>query len=225
LKFVVAIDGTASSGKSTTARLLAKKLGVVYLDTGAMYRAVTYLLLNEDAIQASDGLLQKILLSSPLEFKILNRKLYVYLDGKLLKKELRSAEVDRWVSPVAERALVRAFLVAKQREIGKRRRLVCEGRDIGSVVFPDAVLKVFMSCSLDERARRRQKELEERGISRDIEEVKANLKQRDEVDSHRKISPLVHTPDAFYVETTKLTIAQQVELIEEEVRKRMKELK
>ncbi|MEA3311300.1 MAG: (d)CMP kinase [candidate division WOR-3 bacterium] len=221
MKFVVAIDGTASSGKSTTARLLAKKLGVAYLDTGAMYRAVTYLLLQEDALEASDRLLQKILLNSPLEFKIRNRKLCVYLDGKLLENELRTPEIDRWVSPVAKRALVRAFLVAKQREIGKRRRLVCEGRDIGSVVFPDAALKVFMGCFLDERARRRKKELEERGISRDIEEVKANLKQRDEVDSHRKLSPLTRTTDAFYVDTTHLTIEEQVALIEAEVRKRM----
>lgn len=221
LKFVVAIDGTASSGKSTTARLLAKKLGFTYMDTGAMYRAVAYLLLEKDALEASDGLLQKILLSSSLKFKIRNRKLYVYLDEKLLKKELRTPEVDRWVSPVAERASVRAFLVAKQRQLGRNRKLVCEGRDIGSVVFPDAGLKVFMSCDLAERARRRQRELEEGGILRDIEEVKANLKQRDEVDSRRKISPLIHTPDAFYVETTNLTIAQQVELIEEEVRKRM----
>jgi len=223
LKCVVAIDGTASSGKSTTARLLAKKLGVAYLDTGAMYRAVTYLLLQEDALEASDRLLQKVLLDAPLEFKIRNYKLYVYLNGKRLSDELRSTEVDRWVSPVAERALVRAFLVAKQRELGRNRKLVCEGRDIGSVVFPDAVLKVFMSCDLVERARRRQKELEERGISRNIEEVKANLAKRDDTDSHRKISPLLHTPDAFYVETTNLTIDQQVDIIYEEVMTRMGE--
>jgi len=221
LKFVVAIDGTASSGKSTTARLLAKKLGVAYLDTGAMYRAVTYLLLEKDALEASDRLLQKILLNSPLEFKIRNRKLCVCLDGKLLENELRTTEVDRWVSPVAERALVRAFLVAKQREIGHNRRLVCEGRDIGSVVFPDAALKVFMTCELEERTRRRKKELTEKGIERGFEEVKLNLQKRDEIDSTRKLSPLLHTPDAFYVETTNLTIAQQVELIEAEVRKRM----
>jgi cytidylate kinase len=225
LKFVIAIDGTASSGKSTTAKLLAKKLGFTHLDTGAMYRAVTYLLLKKDAVKADDKLLQKILLGVPLEFKLRSRKLHVYLDGKLLKKELRSPEVDRWVSPVAERPIVRAFLVAIQRMLGRNRKLVCEGRDIGSVVFPDAGLKIFMGCDLDERARRRQKELEEKGISRDIEKVKANLAKRDDIDSHRKVSPLVLTADAFYVETTNLTIDEQVELIEKEVHKRMKGLK
>lgn len=221
MKFVVAIDGTASSGKSTTARLLAEKLGVTYMDTGAMYRAVTYLLLQEDGLESSDGLLQKILLSSPLEFKILNRKLYVYLDGKLLENELRTPEVDRWVSPVAEHLSVRAFLVAKQREIGKGRKIVCEGRDIGSVVFPDAALKVFMTCELEERTRRRKKELTEKGIERGFEEVKLNLQKRDEIDSTRKLSPLTRTTDAFYVDTTHLTIEEQVALIEAEVRKRM----
>lgn len=225
MKFVIAIDGTASSGKSTTAKLLAKKLGFTHLDTGAMYRAVTYLLLKKKAVEADNKLLQKILLQFPLEFKLRNRKLYVYLGGKLLKEELRSPEVDRWVSPVAERPIVRAFLVAKQRKLGKRRRLVCEGRDIGSVVFPDADFKVFMGCELEERARRRQKELEENGILRDIEEVKANLAERDDIDSNRKISPLIHTTDAFYVETTHLTIEEQVEIIEEEVRERLGERK
>jgi cytidylate kinase len=221
LKFVVAIDGTASSGKSSTARLLAKKLGFSHLDTGAMYRAVTYLLLERKAVEADNKLLQKILLQAPLDFILKNKKLYVHLDGKLLKNELRSPQVDKWVSPVAEKAIVRAFLVAKQRQLGRNRKLVCEGRDIGSVVFPDAGLKVFMACSLDERARRRQKELEEKGISRTSDEVKANLARRDDIDSSRKISPLVNTPDAFFLETTNLTIDQQVDIIYQEVMTRM----
>lgn len=223
MKFVIAIDGTASSGKSTTAKLLARRLGFSHLDTGAMYRAVTFLLLARDAVQSKDGLLPDILLNSSLEFKIRNRKLYTYLDGKLLKEELRSPEVNRWVSPVATKPLVRAFLVAKQRQLGRNRKLVCEGRDIGSVVFPDAELKIFMGCSIEERARRRQKELNEMGIERSFEEVTANLSERDDIDSNRKISPLIHTPDAFYVETTNMSISEQVEIIEEEVRKRMGE--
>lgn len=225
MKFVVAIDGTASSGKSTTARLLAKKMGFTHLDTGAMYRAVTYLLLEKNAVEAADSELQTILLSSPLEFKIYNRSLYVYLDGKRLSDELRTPEVDRWVSPVSERAIVRAFLVAKQREIGRNRRLVCEGRDIGSVVFPDADLKVFMRCDLEERARRRQKELVEKGEELSEEEVRSGLARRDEIDSGRKISPLIRTPDALLVDTTNLTVDDQVDIIFKVVMARLGEEK
>ncbi len=221
MKFVIAIDGTASSGKSTTARLLAKKLGFTHLDTGAMYRAVTYLLLQKKAVEKADPLIGKVLLASPLQFKILRNSLHVYLDDKELHDELRTPVVDKWVSPVSERSIVRAYLVAKQREIGKNRRLVCEGRDIGSVVFPDADLKVFMSCDMDERSRRRRKELEEKGIPQTEEEVKTSLSRRDEIDSNRKLSPLTRTPDAFFVDTTNLSIEKQVELIEKEAAKRM----
>lgn len=225
MKFVVAIDGTASSGKSTTAKLLAKRLGFTHLDTGAMYRAVTFLLLKKDAVEAADERIKEILLSADLDFSLNNKKLYIHLDGKLLKEELRSPEVDKWVSPVAERPIVRVFLVARQRKLGANRKLVCEGRDIGSVVFPDAELKVFMACEVDERSRRRQAELAKKGVQQDFEEVRANLILRDQIDSTRKISPLVHTPDAFYVETTKLSIEQQVDIVEEEVRKRMETMK
>jgi len=223
LKFVVAIDGTASSGKSTTARLLAKKLGFTHLDTGAMYRAVTYLLLKKDAVEADDERLRRLLLSSPLEFKIRNRKLYIYLEGKLLSDELRTPEVDRWVSSVSERPVVRAFLVAKQRRIGARRKLVCEGRDIGSVVFPDADLKVFMSCELNERARRRRKELTDKGVEVELEEVRNGLANRDAIDSSRTLSPLTRTPDALFVDTTNLSIQQQVNIIYREVTARMED--
>lgn len=221
MKFVVAIDGTASSGKSTTAKLVAKKLGFTHLDTGAMYRAVTHWLILEDAVQADDRLLQKVLINAPIEFKLRNRKLYIYLRNRLLRAELRSPEVDQWVSPVAEKPAVRAFLVAKQRRMGARRRLVCEGRDIGSVVFPDADLKVFMCCDLEERARRRKRELEQKGICQDLGEVRENLINRDKIDSTRKLSPLICTPDALCVDTTELTINQQVQIVEAEVSKRM----
>jgi cytidylate kinase len=221
LKFVIAIDGTASSGKSTTARLLAKKLGFTHLDTGAMYRAVTYLLIRKKAVESDDVKVGKVLLASTLKFKILKHSLHVYLDDKELLNELRTPEIDRFVSPVSERSIVRAYLVAKQREIGKNRRLVCEGRDIGSVVFPDAELKVFMSCDMDERSRRRKLELEEKGIAQTEDEVKESLSMRDEIDSNRKLSPLTRTPDAFFVDTTDLSIEKQVELIEKEVEKRM----
>lgn len=225
MKFVVAIDGTASSGKSTTARLLAKKLGFTHLDTGAMYRAVTYLLLKKKAVEASDEKLQTILLSSPLDFKINRHSLCVYLADKNLDKELRTPEVDSWVSPVSERAIVRAFLVARQRKLGRNRKLVCEGRDIGSVVFPDADLKVFMRCDLEERSRRRQKELADKGEELSEEEVRAGLARRDEIDSGRKISPLTRTPDAFLVDTTNLTVDEQVDVIFKEVMARLEEEK
>ncbi|NLI99339.1 (d)CMP kinase [bacterium] len=223
MKFVIAIDGTASSGKSTTARLLAKKLGFVHLDTGAMYRAVTYLLLTKKAQESDDERIANVLLKSSLTFKIQRGSLHVYLGDKELKDELRTPEVDNWVSPVSERSIVRAYLVAKQREIGRNRKIVCEGRDIGSVVFPDAGLKVFMTCDMAERAMRRQKELREKGIDQSGEDVEASLARRDEIDSNRKISPLKCTSDAFRIDTTDLTIEEQVAIIEEEVQKRMGE--
>ncbi|MBN2378467.1 (d)CMP kinase [candidate division WOR-3 bacterium] len=220
MKFVVAIDGPASSGKSTTARLLARKLGFIHLDTGAMYRAVTYLLLGKQAEEATDDKVAGILESSPLEFSIIEGALSVRLDGKQLTDELRSPEVDRWVSPVSERRVVRKFCVKKQREIGKDAKLVCEGRDIGSVVFPDAELKVFMKSDLAERARRRQKELEAKGIDSDEVEVKAGLVTRDKIDSGRELSPLIQVDDAMVVDTTDMSIEEQVDVIYKEVVKR-----
>ncbi len=224
MKFVVAIDGTASSGKSTTAKLLAKKLGFTHLDTGAMYRAITYLLIKNQAVEADDKLLQKLLFDAPLIFSIDNNKLSVYLDKQLLSDELRSPEVDSWVSPVAQRAFVRAFLLAKQRQLGANQKLVCEGRDIGSVIFPDAELKVYMKCGIEERAKRRHRELLQKGIAKSLQDVLTNLKRRDEIDSTREIAPLVQVEDAFVVDTTNLTIEQQVEIIEAEVLKRMRSL-
>jgi len=223
LKFVVAIDGTASSGKSTTAKLLAKKLGFIHLDTGAMYRAVTYVLLKDGVPDADDELLSRLLPKTPLEFKIEDRSLAVYLNGNRLTDQLRTPEVDSWVSPVSEKPRIRSFLVAKQRELVKDSKLVCEGRDIGSVVFPDADLKVYMTCEISERARRRIKELAEKGITQGMDEVKAGLQERDRIDSTRKISPLVRTTDAVLVDTSKLSIDEQVALIEKEVVSRMRD--
>ncbi|MBD3285841.1 (d)CMP kinase [candidate division WOR-3 bacterium] len=221
MKFVVAIDGTASSGKSTTAKLLSKKLGFIHLDTGAMYRAVTYLLLGKQAEEASDDRLLRILRDSLLEFKIVSNALSINLDGKRLTDELRSPEVDNWVSPVSERGVVREYCVNRQREFGKDAKLVCEGRDIGSVVFPDAELKVFMKCDLAERVRRRKRELEEKGIRSGETEVKAGLVTRDRIDSGRELSPLIQVKDAMVVDTTDMTIDEQVKIIYDEVIKRM----
>jgi cytidylate kinase len=222
LKFVVAIDGTASSGKSTTAKLLSKKLGFIHLDTGAMYRAVTYVLLGRQAEEAADDKVAEILAGSPLEFKIVRKALSVRLDGKRLKDELRSPEVDKWVSPVSERKAVREYCVARQRELGKDTKLVCEGRDIGSVVFPDACLKVFMKCDLAERAKRRQKELAEKGMEAGEIEVRAGLVTREKIDSGRELSPLIQVKDAMVVDTTYMSISEQVKVIYDEVVKRMK---
>jgi cytidylate kinase len=219
--FIIAIDGTASAGKSTTARMISERLGFVYLNTGSMYRAATYVLLKHGSVESSDDAVMKILEAAHLEFRVEKRTLVVYYEGKRLEDELRSPEVDRWVSPVAARPPVRKFMVKIQRSIAGKHNITCEGRDIGSTVFPGAGLKVFMLCDLKERAKRRLKEDDGKGISENLRMIEKNLKERDYIDTHREYTPMRQTSDAFVVDTTHLTIEQQVGIVEKEARKRM----
>ncbi len=221
MKFIIAIDGVASAGKSTTARQLAERLGFVHLNTGSMYRGVTYGLLLREAIRAEGDRLHELLDELPLDFRIIDKSLMVYYDDSMILNELRSRKVDEWVSFVAKNPIVRRFLVKNQRRLGYEHSIVCEGRDIGSVVFPEADLKVFLTCDPEERARRRMKELQHKGETREIRDVLRNLKERDREDSNREHSPLVKTEDAFVVDTTRLTIEEQVSVIEHEARRRM----
>ena len=217
-KIIVAVDGYSSTGKSTTAKAVAKALGYVYIDTGAMYRGVTYLAL-EKGLVSTQGVeikpLMKALRHSKFNF-VYNPALgfsELYLDGKNIEDNIRSIDVANWVSEIAKQPEVRTFLVNLQRKMGEEKGVVMDGRDIGTVVFPEAELKIFMTASEEVRAQRRFKELQAKGEKVSFEEVLANIKHRDHVDTTRKESPLRKADDAITIDNTHLTIEEQVDKI------------
>ncbi|MCI0695355.1 (d)CMP kinase [candidate division KSB1 bacterium] len=221
-RLIIAIDGPAGSGKSTTARLLAKRLGYTYLDTGAFYRALTLKVL-ESGVSPDDGA-NVLQLAESIQIELQPRadKNRVLLDGRDVTQAIREPRVTNAISPISENSRVRAIMVDKQRAIGRNGGVVMEGRDIGTVVFPEADLKIFMQASLDERARRRQDELATMGIARDIETLRQEIARRDQKDSNRKIAPLMQAADAVLLDTTSMTIEQQVEFILEALEKKLK---
>jgi cytidylate kinase len=216
---IVAIDGPAGSGKSTSAKLIAKKLGYVYIDTGAMYRAITYLALEQEAVNDETRIIE-LARSCKIDLDYKDGEVIVLLNGKNISKEIRSAEVNSHVSDVSKISDVRKVLVEKQREMGaKGKGVVMEGRDIGTVVFPNADVKIFLTASLDIRANRRTKEYNENGSKVLVDDIKSNLSNRDKIDSSRNDSPLIKASDAVEVDTTNVSIDEQVNLILVEVKK------
>ena len=210
---IVAIDGPAASGKSTTAKMVAKKLEMTYLDTGAMYRAVTLALLRSNTdLDDYDSVCQVV---DELELDIYDKgsKTIVKLDGEDVSKAIRSMPVTENVSAVSAMKYVRQTMVEIQRNIGKKTNCVVEGRDIGTVVFPDAELKIFMVADVNMRAERRFKDMREMGENRSFQEVLADLKRRDEKDSTRAYSPLQKADEAIEIDTSMLSIDQQVRKI------------
>ena len=215
---IIAIDGPAGSGKSTSAKLIAKKLGYLYIDTGAMYRAITFLASENGAIKDEAKIIE-LARNSKIELKYNNGEIVVMLNDRDISEEIRSSQVNASVSDVSKISAVRKLLVEKQREMGEKGHgIVMEGRDIGTVVFPEADLKIFLTASLDIRANRRVKEYAEKGSEVVIEEIKNNLSSRDEIDSSRDDSPLTKAPDAVAIDTTSITINEQVNLILEQVK-------
>lgn len=216
---IIAIDGPAGSGKSTSAKLIAKKLGYLYIDTGAMYRAITYLALKNKVVKDESRILE-LARKSKIELKYNDGNLVVMLNDHDISNEIRSTEVNANVSDVSKISAVRKLLVEKQRELGEKNNgVVMEGRDIGTVVFPNADVKIFLTASLDTRADRRAKEYFQNGSEVIIEDIKNNLSNRDRIDSSRKDSPLIKAPDAIAIDTTNVTIEEQVNLIIQEVKK------
>ncbi|MBO6880998.1 (d)CMP kinase [Winogradskyella sp.] len=215
-KIIIAIDGFSSTGKSTVARQLAKELNYIYVDTGAMYRAVTYFALKNDLIGEgffhSEKLIER-LDDINITFKF-NEDLgfaEVYLNGENIEKDIRTLEVSQYVSPVSTISEVRQKLVEQQQLMGKDKGIVMDGRDIGTVVFPDAELKIFMTASAETRAKRRYKELLERGHNLSYDEVLENVTTRDYIDSTREDSPLMKAEDAIEIDNSDLTIEAQLD--------------
>jgi len=218
----IAIDGTAASGKSTIGRLLAERLGYLYLDTGAMYRAVTWVALQRGLDIADEEAVTA--LAEAVEIEVVpptandERQYTVYADGEDVTWQIRRPEVDANVSPVSAYPGVRRALTAQQRRIGHRGRVVMVGRDIGTVVMPNADLKIYLDATVEERARRRYREILARGESADYGEVLAAMRRRDKLDSEREVAPLRPAKDAVIIDTTDLTVeevlARVMELVE-----------
>ena len=218
---IIAIDGPAGSGKSTTARLLASRIGYTFLDTGAMYRVVAWVALKK-GLSVDDGKsLEMISRQVEISFEMDGETNRVFLFGKEMTDEIRTLEVTQAVSPVSVHAGVRTALVKRQRDMAIKGSVVAEGRDTTSVVFPDADLKIYLDASIEERARRRQLELAKKGISTTFKQQKKNIIERDRMDSQRKNSPLKKTTDAVVIDTTSLTIEDQVERIIRLIKARM----
>ena len=218
----IAIDGPASSGKSTGAKIIAKEFGFTYLDTGAMYRAATYIALkhqlNEDNVEQLLGLLEQ----HPISFgRSEAGEQLVFVGDVDITHPIRENEVTNRVSTIAAIPVIREKLVALQQEIAQKGGIVMDGRDIGTVVLPQAELKVFLVASVDERAKRRYEENMAKGIETDLEKLKEEIAARDYKDSHRETSPLKQAEDAIYLDTTGLTIEEVVDKIKEEAKKKM----
>jgi cytidylate kinase len=214
----IAIDGPAASGKSTVGGLLAQRLGYLYFDTGAMYRAVTWEALqrgvdtaDEEAVTQLARVLQIDIVKPGLDD---GRQYSVLADGEDVTWEIRRPQVDRHVSPVSAYPEVRRALTKQQRRIGQRGRVVMVGRDIGTVVLPDADLKIYLDASPEVRAQRRYLELKERGEEADYEEILADMKLRDQIDSHREVAPLRAAHDAVRIDTDNLDVEEVLEVID-----------
>lgn len=214
---IITIDGPAGSGKSTSAKLVAKRLGYTYLDTGAMYRAITYLALTGNCIENEESIV-KIAEEAEINLQTIDGKTEVFINNKDVTDLIRTFEVNSKVSDVSKIPGVRKALVRMQQQFGKNTNIVAEGRDTGTVVFPNADVKIFLIASIEERAKRRLKEFHDKGENLSINEISDNLATRDKIDSTREVSPLVKAADAFEIDTTNITIEEQVNLILEKVK-------
>lgn len=210
---IIAIDGPAAAGKSTTAKLVAKKLGYLHVDSGAMYRAVTLKILRKGLPVDAAEEIAKLAQTTRIELLEANGSLTILLDGKDVTHEIRSADVTNAVSKVSSIKGVRSAMVREQRKMSERGGVVMDGRDIGTVVFPNADLKIFMVASIDERAKRRAEELVANGLQPHRDKLKKEIADRDLFDSTRNESPLRKADDAIELDTSNLTIDEQVEII------------
>ena len=220
-KIIIAIDGLSGCGKSSTAKLLAKEMSYKYLDSGAMYRAVTLYIIENSIDYQNLKKLKNVLDEIRLEFIKENTSdsHQIFLNNKNVEKKIRSKKVSELVSEISKISIIRKKLVKMQRKIGDNKGIVMEGRDIATVVFPDAELKIFMQADINVRAKRRLKDFEKIGKKISLKEVKLNLLERDNKDSSRKDSPLKITSDSLILDTTSISLQDQIEFIKKEVKK------
>jgi len=211
-KIIIAIDGESSSGKSTLAKALAKKLSFKHINTGSMYRAVTLLSLDRDIISKEEYII-KMVSSLHFEFKLINGNSNLFLNGLNIEKRIRSREVSDFVSQVSAIPELRRKIVKIQRKLGVKKGIVMEGRDIGSVVFPNAELKLFITANIDVRTNRRFNELLSSNISITKKDVLENLKKRDFLDKNRENSPLIKVKDSILIDNSELSVDQQIYII------------
>jgi cytidylate kinase len=212
-QLIIAIDGPAASGKSTTARLLAQHLGYIYIDTGAMYRAVTLVILRKRIAIDDQATITKIAQKLDIQLKMRKKKLQTFLDDEDVSEAIRTPEIDEVISLISSYKQLREIMVEKQRQIAQAGGIVMDGRDIGTVVLPNAQIKIFMNADLDSRAKRRYEELHEKGIVSSLKQIKNEIEQRDHLDSTRETSPLMPATDAHIIDTTNLTIDEQVNAV------------
>lgn len=224
-KITIAIDGFSSCGKSTMAKDLARELGYVYVDTGAMYRSVTLYALRHGLFRA-DGTINLPQLEAEIPNINISFKLNketgrpdTYLNNENVESEIRTMEVSSRVSPIAAVPFVRAALVAQQQKMGEDKGIVMDGRDVGTVVFPNAELKIFVTASAEVRAQRRYDELKAKGMEADFEEILENVKQRDYIDSHREVSPMRKADDAIELDNSHISIAEQKQWLIEQYKR------
>lgn len=214
-KITIAIDGYSSCGKSTMAKDLAREVGYIYVDTGAMYRSVTLYAMRNGLFNADGSIntceLEQKMGEINISFRLNSEtgRPDTYLNGELVEKDIRTMEVSARVSPIAALPFVREGLVARQHAMGKEKGIIMDGRDIGTVVFPDAELKIFVTASAEVRAQRRYDELKAKGMPANFDDILKNVKERDYIDSHREVSPLRKADDAIELDNSNMTIAEQ----------------
>jgi cytidylate kinase len=215
---IIAIDGPAGSGKSSTAKAVAARLGITYLDTGAMYRVITLKCLRAQIPVIDEDRLSEVANGTLIAFTGIPPQVSVWMDGEDVTNDIRSDEVTKNVSDYCTPAVVREALVNQQRRIASGKSTICEGRDIGTVVFPRAELKIYMVASVQERAKRRLEDFKKLGVAKTVEELVQEIEIRDQKDSSRKNSPLMKADDAVLLDTTGMTLEQQIEWIVEKAR-------
>lgn len=220
-EIIIAIDGYSACGKSTLAKDLSKALRYAYIDTGAMYRAVTLFFIQNDVDLGNEVAVTKALQNITIEFVNVRGKNRTILNGEEVEEEIRKMYVSEKVSPVATISAVRRAMVAQQQQMGEKKGVILDGRDIGTVVFPNAALKLFLTASDEVRTQRRFQEIQAKGQVEDFEKIKANLLERDRIDSNRADSPLKQAEDAIIIDNTNLTIKEQLVMIKALIKERI----
>ena len=211
--FIVAVDGPAGSGKGSITKMVAERLNLTAIDTGAMYRCVALVMLEQDVKIEETEKIAELLKNIKIEFVEDENGKKVFLNGKDVTLTIRTKEVTEYVSPISVLGIVREHMVKMQREMAKSIDVIMEGRDIGTTVFPNADVKIYLDATQEERAQRRLKQNKENGIDIPFEEILKNVIDRDYRDSHRELSPLTQASDAIYVDSTKMTIEEVVEAV------------